>query len=78
MAAGTMSLQLQTSLYMNKNGDDTYLQMAGNASNSYKKLSVVEKKAIHGRTAAFFSCGMREWQSESRYSKDVSRLYGVR
>ena len=28
---------------MNKNGDDTYLQMAGNASNSYKKLSVVEK-----------------------------------
>ena len=30
------------------------------------------KKAIHGRTAAFFSCGNEEWQSESRYSKDVT------
>ena len=58
-------------LYMNKNGDDTYLQMAGNASNSYKKLSVVEK-AIHGRTAAFFSCGMRSG-SQSRATARMSQ-----
>lgn len=58
-------------LYMNKNGDDTYLQMSGNASNSYKKLSVVEK-AIHGRTAAFFSCGMRSG-SQSRATARMSQ-----
>ena len=41
-------------LYMNKNGDDTYLQMAGNASNSYKKLSVVEKRQFMEGLLAFF------------------------
>ena len=58
-------------LYMNKNGDDTYLQMAGNASNSYKKLSVVEK-SNSWKDCSVFLMWDEEWQSESRYSKDVT------
>lgn len=58
-------------LYMNKNGDDTYLQMSGNASNSYKKLSVVEK-SNSWKDCSVFLMWDEEWQSESRYSKDVT------
>ena len=56
---------------MNKNGDDTYLQMSGNASNSYKKLSVVEK-SNSWKDCSVFLMWDEEWQSESRYSKDVT------
>lgn len=58
-------------LYMNKNGDDTYLQMAGNDSNSYKKLSVLEKTNSWKDDNVFLMWD-EEWESESKYSKDVT------
>ena len=45
--------------------------MAGNASNSYKKLSVVEK-SNSWKDCSVFLMWDEEWQSESRYSKDVT------
>ncbi len=58
-------------LYMNKSGDDTYLQMAGNDSNSYKKLSILEKTNSWEDDSVFLLWD-EEWESESKYSKDVT------
>ncbi len=58
-------------LYMNKNGDDTYLQMAEDDSNSYKKLSVLEKTNSWKDDNVFLMWD-EEWESESKYSKDVT------